>query len=204
MHPDPAFAWTDADAIRAFVDTVAFAHIFVAGPNGAAVVHAPVLPVGPDRLQFHMPYRNRATPLIANAVVIASFGGVQGYVSPDWYGVADQVPSWNYRAVEAEGLATPLDRDGLISHLDRLSDAHERQLAPKPAWTRHKMSPGRFDAMLGAIAGYELIVTEWRGTAKLSQNKPARVVDALLAHMPDGALAAEIRSARPAIPGTRS
>jgi transcriptional regulator len=37
------------------------------------------------------------------------------------------------------------------------------------------MSPGRFDALLQAIAGFAMHVTDWRGTAKIDQDKPAEV-----------------------------
>jgi len=107
------------------------------------------------------------------ATVIASVAGPDTYVSPDWYARADQVPTWNYVAVEAQGSVRALDHAELVVHLDALSAEQERLLAPKPAWTRGKMSPGRFEAMLPAIAGYELRVEAWRGTRKLSQNKPA-------------------------------
>ena len=40
-------------------------------------------------------------------------------------------------------------------------------------WTRAKMDPARFEAMLGAIIGFALVETEWRGTWKMSQNKSA-------------------------------
>jgi transcriptional regulator len=172
MHPAPAFAWEDEAAMRAFVADVAFAHVFVAAPGGTAVVHVPLLVVAAG-LQFHLPRRNRAAPLIEGAVVIASVAGPDAYVSPGWYVAADQVPTWNYVAVEAEGSARPLDEAELVDHLDALSAEQERRLAPRPAWTRAKMTPGRFAAMLPAICGYELRVDHWRGTRKLSQNKPA-------------------------------
>jgi transcriptional regulator len=182
MHPDPTFAWEDETAMRAFVAEIAFAHVFIAGPAGTAVVHVPLLVV-PSGLQFHLPRRNRATPLIDGATVIASIAGPDAYVSPGWYAAADQVPTWNYVAVEAEGSVRRLDQEELIAHLDALSGEQERRLAPQPAWTRAKMSPGRFEAMLPAITGYELSVTQWRGTRKLSQNKPSADRSGVIAGM---------------------
>jgi transcriptional regulator len=45
------------------------------------------------------------------------------------------------------------------------------------------MSPGRFEGLLKAIAGFEMQVVEWRGTAKIDQDKPSeirsRIADAL-------------------------
>ena len=57
--------------------------------------------------------------------------------------------------------------------LDDLSADHEARLAPKPPWTRAKMTPGRFEAMLKAIVGFEMTVEALRGTNKLGQHKQA-------------------------------
>jgi transcriptional regulator len=177
MHPDATFAWDNEAAMRAFVAETAFAHLFVSGPAGAGVAHVPLLVTrdgtGAAALQFHLPRRNRVAPLIAGATLIASIAGPDAYVSPGWYASTNQVPTWNYVAVEAEGRATPMDQSALIAHLDALSAVHETRFAYRPAWTRAKMADGRFEAMLPAIVGYELAVSEWRGTRKLSQNKPA-------------------------------
>lgn len=168
MHPNRAFAWEDREAVLAFVADIAFATIAAEGP---VIVHAPVLVAGPDRLRFHVSRGNRAK--LDGRRAIASVMGPDAYISPDWYGVEDQVPTWNYLAVEAEGPLRRLDEAELADLLDGLSAAHEARLAPKPVWTRAKMTPGRFEAMLKAIIGYELRIEELRGTRKLGQNKDA-------------------------------
>ena len=70
--------------------------------------------------------------------------------------------------------------------LDDLSAREEARLAPKAPWTRQKMSPGRFEAMLAGIQGFRLRPHRLEGTFKLSQNKPAderaRVAAALADH----------------------
>jgi len=167
MHPHPAFRWTDEQAMLAFMEEVAFATICVDGP---ALVHSPVV-VAERNLRFHVSRANRAVPQLDGARAIASLLGPDAYVSPDWYGTPDQVPTWNYIAVEAEGPLRRLEEAELAALLDALSGAHEARLAPKPAWTRAKMSPGRFETMLKAIVGYELQVEALRGTRKLGQTK---------------------------------
>jgi transcriptional regulator len=168
MHPNRAFAGEDRDAVLAFVADIAFATIAAEGP---VVVHAPLLVAGPDRLRFHVSRGNRAK--LDGRRAIASVLGPDAYISPDWYGVDDQVPTWNYLAVEAEGPLRQLDEAELAALLDDLSAAHEARLAPKPPWTRAKMSPGRFESLLKAIVGYELRIEDLRGTRKLGQNKDA-------------------------------
>lgn len=173
MHPDPAFALAP-EACVGIARDLAFAHVFVVAAGGIAVVHAPVTVLDANTLHFHVSRRNRALPLLDGARAIATFAGEHGYVSPDWYATAGQVPTWNYVAVEAEGTLSPLSRAALVAQVDALGAAQEARLAPKPAWTRDKMPEGAFEKMLGGIAGFALSVTAWRGTAKLSQNKPAR------------------------------
>lgn len=171
MHPNRAFAWEDRDAALAFVADIGFATIAAASiaDEGPVLVHAPVLVAGPDRLLFHVSRGNRAK--LDGKRAIASVLGPDAYISPDWYGVEDQVPTWNYLAVEAEGPLRRLEEAELAALLDGLSAAHEARLAPKPEWTRGKMTPGRFEGMLKAIIGYELKIEALRGTRKLSQNK---------------------------------
>jgi transcriptional regulator len=167
MHPNRAFAWEDRDAMLAFLADIAFCTICVDGP---ALAHAPVIVAGPDRIRFHLSRGNVAAAMDAKRAIVSCLGP-DSYISPDWYGSPDQVPTWNYLAVEAEGPLRRLDEAELAQLLDDLSAAHEARLAPKPAWTRAKMGPGRFEAMLKAIIGYELSIEALRGTRKLGQNK---------------------------------
>jgi transcriptional regulator len=168
MHPSRAFVWTDRDPMLDFVRAVAFCTICADGP---ILVHAPVVVRSPDRILFHVARGNRASPRLDGARAIASCIGPEAYISPDWYGTADQVPTWNYVAVEAEGPLRRLDQAELTQQLDELSAEQEARLAPKPPWTRAKMSPGRFEGLLKAIIGFELKIEDLRGTLKLGQNK---------------------------------
>ena len=170
MHPNRVFDWADRGAMLAFVGEVAFCTIFVDGPM---LVHAPVIVRAPDRIQFHVANRNRALDALEGRRALLSCLGPDAYISPDWYGSDDQVPTWNYVTVEAEGPLRRLDETELADLLDALSAAHEARLAPKPEWTRDKMSPGRFEAMLKAITGFELSIEALRGTRKLGQHKKA-------------------------------
>ena len=181
MHPNPGFAWEDRDEMLAFVAEISFSTIFLSSENGPRVAHVPVTVEAPDRLRFHLARSNRAASGLDGSEVLLSCLGPDAYVSPDWYGTPDQVPTWNYLAVECEGTARQLGEDDLVAQLDRLSAAHEARLAPKTPWTRAKMTPSRFEAMLRAIACYEIQVRELRGTRKLGQNKKPAERDGALA-----------------------
>jgi transcriptional regulator len=177
MHPSPAFKVEDAERLLARLAAQPFATIAAAPDGRPRVAHAPLVLRRQESglaIDFHLSRGNALTPFIAsgfNAVAVSV--GPDAYVSPDWYETPDQVPTWNYLSVEAEGAVTPLDEAGLIALLDDLSAQEEARLAPKPPWTRAKMVLATFDRMLPGIVGARLTVERLEGISKLSQNKPA-------------------------------
>ena len=194
MHPDGCFDWTDEAAMRACVDQVGFAHIFVPTVDAPMVVHAPLVIAG-DAFRFHVARRNRARPFLDGARVVASVVAGNAYVSPDWYDRrTDQVPTWDYVAVEIEGTARLLDEAALLAQIDRLSDVHEATLDPKPRWTRDKVSTSSMKSMLAAIEAYEIGDVTMRGTRKLSQNKSAADRAGVAEHISSPLLAGMIRA----------
>jgi len=174
MHPNPAFrdAGSGDGGLLDAAAAIGLAHIFVGLP-APMVVHAPVTRHG-DTLRFHVARSNRIAAHLDGAAVLASVQGDHGYISAGWYAPGpDQVPTWNYRAIEIEGRCTALDPPALIEQLDALAAAHEPRTNPAAPWTRAKMAPGPLAAMLRAIRGFEIAVTAVRATAKLSQNRTA-------------------------------
>lgn len=173
MHPNRAFHVLDDEAALDLAHRIGLAHIFLTGPDGAPIVaHAPVVRAAPRLFRFHLARGNRAVRHLDGARVLLSLVGAHGYITPNWYDPpGDQVPTWNYLGVEIEGIARVVPEPDLVDQLDRLAAEHEPGLSPKP-WTRDKMAPARFAAMMKAITGFEVEVTEVRATVKLSQNKP--------------------------------
>ncbi len=97
--------------------------------------------------------------------------GPDAYVSPDWYGSADQVPSWLYTAVHVTGTARVADRDSHLAHVDRLAAKFEAQLAPKKPWTSDKMDEAKRRKMLTAIVAITIDVEKIHAQKKLIQHK---------------------------------
>ncbi|MGI8930920.1 MAG: FMN-binding negative transcriptional regulator [Sphingomicrobium sp.] len=196
MHPNPSFRWTDEAEMLAFVAREAFASILVGGP---AVVHAPLTVAGRN-ISFHLARRNRGVGAIDGSRVIASVLGRQGYQSANWYNSDDQVPTWLYEVVEIEGVARQLEPEELVAQLDALSNAMEQIHSPARIWTRAKMTPGKFEAMLNAIIGFTIEVEEIRGTSKFNQHKADADVEAMIAGQTAAGrddLVAAIREKRP-------
>ncbi|HEY0413021.1 MAG TPA: FMN-binding negative transcriptional regulator [Allosphingosinicella sp.] len=175
MHPNRKFHVEDQEAMARFVREAGFGLVAVQTEAGLRAVHVPLLVEG-ERLRFHVSRGNAVhAALLEGGEALAVVNGPHAYISPDWYGLEGRVPTWNYVAVELNGPVRPLDGDALVRLLDAMSAEHEGRLEPKPAWTRDKMGPGRFEALLKAIGGFEMEIAAWRGTAKIDQDKPPEV-----------------------------
>ena len=175
MHPAATFKVEDEGVLLAQLAAHPFVTLAAAPDGRPRIAHAPVVVrrlTSGLAIDFHLSRGNALAPFLA-----AGFRGVavsleaDAYISPDWYESADQVPTWNYVSVEAEGPIAAMDYDGLVALLDDLSAQEEARLAPKPPWTRGKMSPGRFEALAGAVIGARMTVERLEGVTKLSQNK---------------------------------
>jgi transcriptional regulator len=172
MHPNTAFHWSDRAAMRAFVEELPFGTLFATTPDGPRVAHLPVVWLDESTLGLHLARGNALTRHLEGATALFVASGPEGYVSPDWYGLDhNQVPTWNYVAVELEGPMHRMEREALTAQIDGLSEQHEARLDKAP-WTRDKMDAGVFTRMLDGIVGFSMEVRAWRGTLKLGQNKP--------------------------------
>lgn len=185
MTPGAPYRWTDEAAMRVFVTRIGFGLLCAAGPDRLHAVHLPLIWLDEARISLHL---HRANPIVRHledgqALIVVT--GPDAYVSPDWYGEPDRVPTWNYVAVELRGPMTRLDHDATVAQVDALSAEQEGRLAPKAPWTREKMSPGLFDRTLAGLVGFAMRVEAMHGTAKLGQDKPeaarAAVAEALAA-----------------------
>ena len=173
MHPNPAFRKTsDAEAL-AFARARGFGTLSVNGLAGPLMAHVPLL-LAPDAHHglIHLARSNAIALADLPAPAVFAVMGPDAYVSPDWYGAPDQVPTWNYIAVHLRGVLEPLPADTLRDMVDALSATHESRLAPKTPWTSAKMSAGAMERMMRMILPFRLVIEEVASTFKLGQNKP--------------------------------
>ncbi len=185
MHPNPIFH--DADAARnlGFARDRAFGVLSVNGAEGPLVSHVPfiVSEVG-DVVDLHLVRSNPIVRALSTpAAACLAVTGADSYVSPDWYGVPDQVPTWNYVAVHLRGVVETRLAEELLDTLDRQAAVYEARLAPKASWTSDKMTRDALEKMLRMIVPCRMQVRQVDGTWKLSQNKPAKVRMAAADHM---------------------
>jgi transcriptional regulator len=171
MHPNPAFRKVADEVTLAFLRARAFGVLAVNADAGPHLAHMPfLLSENGAFADLHLVRSNPIARLDGVAGVIA-VSGPDGYVSPDWYGVEDQVPTWNYVAVHIRGRLERLG-DGLMRDmLDRQSAAYETRLLPKRPWTADKMSEGALERLMRSILPFRLHVERIDSTWKLNQNK---------------------------------
>lgn len=176
MHPNPIYRTAEVEQNVAFARDRGFGVLAVSDPaNGAPMLsHVPfVLSEKGEMAELHLVRSNpiaRALkyPLPARLAV----SGPDSYVSPDWYGIGDQVPTWNYVAVHLTGRLELCPQDALRGFLDRLSAQFEARLAPKPEWRAEKTDPEALARLMRMIVPVRLHVEAIDGTWKLAQNKP--------------------------------
>lgn len=172
MHPNPAFRQTPAAQNLAFVRSRSFGTLAVNAEAGPLLSHIPFrLAEDGGSVEIHLVRSNPIVPLLPARAVL-SVTGPEGYISPDWYGLPDQVPTWNYVAVHLRGRLELLPQADLRGVLDRLSDQFETRLLPKAPWTADKMTPDAMNRLMRMIVPCRLHVEEVNGTWKLGQNKP--------------------------------
>ncbi len=164
MYVHPAFRTDTADAL-AMLGARGFGLLVIADADGLPqAVHIPFLaaPWNGDglRIELHVARSNPIHALIADAErpALLAVQGPDAYLSPDWYGVPNQVPTWTYTAVHLSGRARTFAAEALPGHLERLSEAFEGRLTPKAPWRMEKVEPQRLSAMMRAIVGIELLV----------------------------------------------
>ena len=197
MHPNPAFRKTAADRNLAFARARGFGVLSVNGPDGPLMAHVPFLLSDDGTMaDLHLARSNAVIAAGLPAKAILAVIGPDAYVSPDWYGVADQVPTWNYIAVHLCGTLVQLPDEAMDGHVNALSDRFEARLAPKPVWKSTKMGDGVMDRMKRMILPFRLNITTVDGTWKLNQNKtPAARAGVIVALDAQGGAQAEIARA---------
>lgn len=104
------------------------------------------------------------------AILVVS--GPDSYISPDWYGIEEQVPTWNYVAVHVHGTLERRPQDELRAVIEGLSEQFEQRLAPKPVWKTDKVPAEALDRMMRMIVPFRFAINSTEATWKLAQNKP--------------------------------
>ena len=192
MHPNPEFRKTETAASIRAARNRGFGMLVLNGDAVPMCSHIPFL-LSPDgtSAETHIVRSNPIARRLSETPIPALLSVVtaDAYISPDWYGIADQVPTWNYVAVHLTGHLTARPTEDLPGHLNALSDFFESRLLPKPVWKLSKVDPEIRARLMRMILPVRLKIDQIDATWKLSQNKidTARLAAAKALAAQDGA-----------------
>lgn len=196
MHPNPAFRKTNDATNITFARDRSFGTLSINADPSPLLAHIP-FNLSPDgkRLEAHLVRSNPiARALKTSQKAVMSITGDDSYISPDWYGVEDFVPTWNYVAVHLRGTLTMLPQDDLRGIIERLSEIQETKLLPKPIWKLDKLSEDLIAKMFKMIVPIALEIDQIDGTWKLAQNKGEEARLNAASHVPNANIAALMRN----------
>ena len=157
------------EAMRSY----SFAIVFGQDANGADIAtHLPLIITEAGEhgtIEGHFARANPHWKSLTARETLVVFPGPHSYVSPSLYVDLQSVPTWNYVAVHAYGMAELVeDAEGKDVLLAGLIQAHEPAFAEQwrsmPESSRH--------SMLKNIVGFRIPITRLEGKFKVSQNRP--------------------------------
>lgn len=168
MYIPKHFEVTDRDVLCAFINENAFGQLVSTVGGRLFSTHMPfLLSDDSTRLIGHVARLNPQHTELDGQEVLITLQGPHDYISPSWYASAG-VPTWNYQAVHVYGRGRVFDdTDALRSVVAALTEKYEA--AFERPW-----QPDYKAAMLSAIVGVEVTISEIQGKFKLSQNRPAQ------------------------------
>lgn len=183
MRQNPSFAMTDVAELRRLVDLNPWATIVSAGDEGLVASHYVVL-LDDDRddltIVGHVGKPDDLIHGLGTRELLVVIQGPHGYVSPGWYGDTPSVPTWNFSSVHLTGVPEILDAGENLRVLDRLVARFEGGMpAPRLLWERPN-DAAFVERLERGTVGFRLTPTRIVAKRKLSQNKPAEVVRAVI------------------------
>ena len=173
MHPNPIYRQSPPDQAIEFARDRAFGTLTVNGDEGPLASHVPFLLSEDGKIaDIHLVRSNPIVRAISEPQkCLLAVNGADSYISPDWYGLDDQVPTWNYVAVHLRGTLEKLPNGAMRDMLDRQSAFFESRLLPKTPWKTDKMPDDVIERMMRQIVPVRLTITSVDSTWKLAQNK---------------------------------
>lgn len=207
MYIHPLNKWEDEPEIVDFIRKNAFATLISQVEGKPWATHLPFV-LGQNEsdeaiLSGHLAKANPQWKSISeHQDVLVIFQGPHAYISSSWYN-HENVPTWNYLAVQVHGKIRLIEGEELINHLKSLTDIYEEG---RPNRVRvETMTESYVASQLKALVGFEIKIEEVKASAKLSQNRDnvnyhhiVEKLDESENHL-DKAVASEMKKRRPKI-----
>ena len=182
------YAMKSMDDVRRLIRNHGWA-LLVSGSSGVLqAAHVPCLldPVhdagGAANQLVIIGHTARADPvseLLSGQPVLLVFQGPNGYVTPAWYGEGSSPPTWNFTAVHVRGASEVLEGGEAFSVLERTVEHFEA--ARDDPWELRGDALAYARQIAHETAPFRVRSVAILAKAKLSQDKPRRIQDRVIA-----------------------
>ena len=187
MRHTPEYVLDDVETVRALVRENPWGTLisFVPG-KGLVASHYPLLleedADDPDSIVLvsHVGRPDERLHELGSHELMVIVYGPQGYVSPSWYHTSPAVPTWNFAVAHLHGTPEILSDEENLQVLDRLV-AHFESPLPEPFLMRDTLENAAYaERIVHGTVGFRLRVDRFEAKEKMSQDKPAEVVDRVI------------------------
>jgi transcriptional regulator len=209
------YAMTSMQEVRRLIREHGWAVLVVGSSGDLRAAHVPCLldPVhdagGAGEQLVIIGHTARADPVVAELLsgqeVLLVFQGPNGYISPAWYGEGPSPPTWNFTAVHVRGIPEVLEGGEAFSVLERTVEHFEA--AQDDPWELRGDALAYARRLAHETVPFRVRSAAIQAKAKLSQDKPRRIQDRVIAALQEGGpyrnaqLAAEVRHVLQRRPG---
>ena len=181
MHIPDIYQNNNPEEIRSFLKANAFGILVTSQDDKTLATHIPMILAthenGTEILHAHISKVNeQVAHLKDGAEVLCIFNGPHSYVSSSWYNF-EEVPTWNYIAVQVRGILKILDAAGLHASVKSLMDTYEAK--QKNPVDMEQLSAKTMRQMNGII-GFEIEINTIEAAYKLSQNRDDKNHEAVI------------------------
>ncbi len=165
MYLPKHFEVVDNDEIFAFMDANSFGQLISNVDGRLFSTHIPFL-INKENTKLigHLAKQNPQYKSIKGQEILVTMQGAHDYISPSWFETPG-VPTWNYQAVHVYGHCEVIEEPERVANIvNALTHKHESTF--EIPW-----QPEYREAMLNAIVGIEITISEIQAKYKLSQNR---------------------------------
>jgi transcriptional regulator len=172
---------TDPHEAISFMQRYSFATIVTVANGIPSATHLPFVISQRDAkviLTSHFAKVNPQATEIFGCKPLVIFAEPHAYISPSHYESKQSVPTWNYIAVHAYGVATLIDSPETKAQLlEKTIQFYEADYLKQ--W--NGLSQEYKLKMMNGITGFEIVVDELQGKNKLSQNRSDKEKESIIA-----------------------
>lgn len=186
MYVPSHFSFGERADIVAFMRRYNFATVVSQVEDRPFATHLPFVVETEDngkiRLLAHFAKANPQWKNLEGQTALVIFQEPHAYVSPSLYSKELNVPTWNYVAVHAYGQARLITEEAAaFDLLEKQMQTFEKQYLEQ--WNR--LPQDYKNAMVKGITAFEMEVEKLESKWKLSQNKPEKDRENVMAHLLD-------------------